>query len=295
VAARTRRLRLGVAISVLPFHDPLRIAEDYAVVDVISGGRLEFGVGRGYQPKEFKGFNIDMAEARGRFLESLDIIQQAWTGEPFSYDGKYYKVRDLAIRPKPVQDPIPVYVASVSPETFELARQRGFSIMGALLTNSAEQLSQQMPKHRAALSDAERWRRPMPIMTPMYVGSTNEEALRDTAAECAWYYRTVGKLLPGQGEAMDPSYAYFRKLAERTGVGDVAQTVARWPIGDADRVSEFIIDLCRRTTADHIICFASIGAMEYRKALANIERIATKVMPRVRAALATDNRTVVHA
>ncbi len=291
-AARTRRLRLGVGISVLPFHDPLRVAEDYAVLDVISDGRLDFGVGRGYQPREFAGFNIDMAEARGRFLEGLDIIQAAWKGEPFSYHGRYRQVRDVVVKPRPVQQPIPTYVASVSPETFELARARGYSIMGALLTNSVEQLARQMPLHRQALPEAERWLRPMPVLTPVYVGSSNEAALADTAEEFGWYYRTVGKLLPQAGEATDPSYAYFRKLADRTGHGDVAQTVARWPVGDVDRVSEFLVDLLRRTTADHLICFASVGAMQYRKALANIERIATAVMPRVRAALAERPRAV---
>lgn len=286
VAARTKSLRLGVGISVLPFHDPLRVAEDYAALDVISGGRLDFGVGRGYQPREFAGFNIDMAEARGRFLESLEIVQTAWKGEPFSYRGKYHGIRDVIVKPRPVQRPIPTYVASVSPETFELARSRGYSIMGTLLTNSADQLARLMPQHRAVTQHAPPVGISMPILTPMYVGRTNEEALIESAGEFRWYYDTVGKLLPKAGEATDPSYAYFRKLADRTGHGDVGQTVARWPVGDADRVSSFCIDLLRRTTANHLICFASIGAMEYRKALRNVERIANEVMPRVRAALA---------
>lgn len=285
VAARTKSLRLGVGISVLPFHDPLRVAEDYAALDVISGGRLDFGVGRGYQPREFAGFNIDMAEARSRFLESLDIVQTAWKGDSFSYHGQYHEIRDVIVKPRPVQAPIPTYVASVSPETFELARNRGYSIMGTLLTNSAEQLARQMPQHRAAMRDAAHARMTMPILTPMYVGSSNEEALTETASEFRWYYDTVGRLLPKAGEATDPSYAYFRKLADRTGHGDVGQTVARWPVGDADRVSDFCIDLLRRTTANHLICFASIGAMEFRKALRNVERIATEIMPRVRAAV----------
>jgi len=295
VAARTKRLRVGAAISVLPFHDPLRVAEDYAALDVISEGRLDFGVGRGYQPKEFAGFNIDMAEARGRFLEGLEIVQTAWRGEPFSYRGRYRDIRDVVIKPLPVQKPIPTFVASVSPETFELARAQGYSIMGTLLTNSVEQLARQMPLHRAALGDGPQAKMPMPILTPMYVGRTDEEALAESAEEFSWYYNTVGKLLPKPGEATDPSYAYFRKLADRTGHGDLAQTIARWPVGGVDRVADFCIDLLRRTTADHLICFASIGAMEFRKALRNIERIASDVMPRVRAAFAEPARSLAHA
>ena len=90
LAQRTTSMRLGSAVAVLPFHDPIRLAEDYAALDVISGGRLEFGVGRGYQPKEFAGFGIDMADARDRFWEQLDVITSAWKGEPFSHQGRFF-------------------------------------------------------------------------------------------------------------------------------------------------------------------------------------------------------------
>lgn len=289
LAARTRTLRVGAAISVLPFHDPIRVAEDYAVVDVISDGRLDFGVGRGYQPREFEGFGIDMAEARGRFLESLQIIQQAWRTGQVTFEGDYYQYRDLPFRPAPVQEPVPTYVASVSPETFDMVQTWNYGIMGSLLTNSVGQLGPRLSEFRANLPEAERWARPIPVMTPVYVGETMEAAFEESLPEFTWYWQTVGKLLPSKGAAMDKSYAYFQKLGERTGGNqDVAGAMARWPVGDADHVTNYLIDLCRRTTADEIICFASIGAMPYRKAVANLERIAGEVMPRVRKALAEE-------
>lgn len=290
LAARTQKLRLGAAISVLPFHDPIRVAEDYAVVDLISGGRLDFGVGRGYQPKEFAGFGIDMAEARGRFLESLDIIQQAWREGRVDYQGEFYRFDDLLFRPPPVQSPIPTYVASVSPETFDMVRTWGYGIMGSLLTNSVGQLGPRLTEFRDGLPEASRWAKPIPVMTPVYVGETMDSAFEESLAEFTWYWETVGKLLPAKGEVLDKSYAYFQKLGERTGGdADIPRAMSRWPVGDVDHVAAYLTDLCRRTTADEIICFASIGAMPYAKAAANVERIAGEVMPKVRAALAEDS------
>lgn len=288
IAARTKTLRLGAAISVLPFHDPIRIAEDYAVLDVVSGGRLEFGVGRGYQPKEFAGFGVDMSEARARFLESLEIIAQAWSGKPVDFEGKHYAYKGIEVRPAPVQRPVPRYVASISPETFELARGWDLGIMASLLTNSAKQVNHGLSTFRANLPEARKWSQPIPILTPVYVAASMDAAFAESLPGCQWYWDTVGKLLPQKGEKLDASYQYFQKLGEKTGGGaaDLARTMARWPIGDADHVSDFLIDLCRQSTADEIICFASLGAMPFEQARANIERIARDVMPRVRAAFA---------
>lgn len=287
LAARTKKLRLGAAISVLPFHDPIRIAEDFAVVDVISDGRLEFGVGRGYQPKEFKGFGIEMGDARARFLESLEVVNRAWYQEQFDYNGKFYSYQGISLRPKPVQDPVPTYVASISPETFDLARQWGHGIMASLLTNSAKQIIQGLSNFRAGLSLERRWTQPIPILTPVYVGKSMDAAFAESLPGCRWYWDTVGKLLPQKGEKMDSSYHYFQKLGEKTGGGaeDLSRTMSRWPIGDANYVSEFLVDLCRKSTSDEVICFASLGAMPLKQAIENIERIARDVMPRVRAAL----------
>lgn len=294
LAARTNRLRLGSAISVLPFHDPIRVAEDFSTVDVISGGRLDFGVGRGYQPQEFRGFGIDMSEARGRFLEALDVIDMAWRDGYVDHRGQYYRYDDLKIRPEPVQSPVPVYIASVSPETFQLVRESGRHIMGSLLTNAREQLSEKLSTHRATLPLRDRGRVRMPVMTPVYVAESNDAAYREAMPEYTWYWDTVGKLLPKADDKLDDSYAYFRKLAERTSGGrdDIARAMARWPIGDADRVTNYLIDLARNSTCDEIICFASLGAMDFCKAAKNLERIAGDVMPRVRAALAEDDAKV---
>ena len=118
VAARTSRIKIGSGIVVLPFHHPLRAAEDAAMVDQLSGGRLMYGFGRGYQSIEFQGFDLSLEEARERTDEALDILKLAWGDGPFSYNGKYTRVENVNVLPKPIQRPHPpLWTAAVSPQT----------------------------------------------------------------------------------------------------------------------------------------------------------------------------------
>ena len=107
IAARTRRIRIGLAVTLLPLYHPIHVAEDVATLDHISQGRVEFGVGRGTFPDTHDGFNSPFAESRERFDEYLEVILKAWTTERFSFSGKYYRCEDLYVRPKPVQMPHP--------------------------------------------------------------------------------------------------------------------------------------------------------------------------------------------
>src|ERR671936_1917366 len=97
VAARTKRIRIGTAVTLLPLHHPLSCAEQAATADLLSGGRLEFGVGRGSIPTQFHGFRVPVEENRARFDECLEIIRRAWTEERFSYHGAFYQVDDVAV------------------------------------------------------------------------------------------------------------------------------------------------------------------------------------------------------
>src|SRR4029453_13490096 len=129
VAARTTRIRVGLAVQVLPLANPLRVAEEAAIVDHISEGRLLFGVGRSSFLESYHGYNVDYAESRALFSESLEIIRRAWTEEPFSYAGKYYQFRDVTVVPKPYQKPYPpIRVAVESRDTFALVGQLGLPI-----------------------------------------------------------------------------------------------------------------------------------------------------------------------
>lgn len=112
VAAITRQIKLGSAVAVLPFDNPLRVAEDFAMVDILSGGRLEFGVGSGYLEHEYAGFDLDPQERRARFDESLDIIRKCWTGDKFSFAGNHFKINAVRLNVVPLQSPSPpIFIA----------------------------------------------------------------------------------------------------------------------------------------------------------------------------------------
>lgn len=125
LAQRTRRIRLGTAISILTFHDPRRIAETYAMLDLLSGGRLVFGVGSGYLPHEFAGYGLDPAEKRGRFDESLDIVKRLMAGETLSYQGKYSRSEKVVLNVRAHQDRVPpIHVAVLAREAaYHVGRQ----------------------------------------------------------------------------------------------------------------------------------------------------------------------------
>lgn len=137
IATRTSRIRIGTFILILPFQNALRVAEDAATVDILSNGRLDLGVGKGYRVKEFRGFGILREQREARLEEDLEVIRQAWTQERFSFDGQFYHLTDVSLSPRPVQKPHPpIWVGARGKKAVERAARLGFHLMG---TSEAEQ------------------------------------------------------------------------------------------------------------------------------------------------------------
>jgi alkanesulfonate monooxygenase SsuD/methylene tetrahydromethanopterin reductase-like flavin-dependent oxidoreductase (luciferase family) len=131
LAARTRSLRVGTAVTVLPWHNPVLLAEQAAVLDLMSGGRLDLGIGKGYRWNEFNGFCIPMEEAEARFDEALDVMKKAWTSrERFSHGGRYWRFNDVVVEPKPAQTPHPaLWMAAGSAATIRRVAERGANLL----------------------------------------------------------------------------------------------------------------------------------------------------------------------
>jgi alkanesulfonate monooxygenase SsuD/methylene tetrahydromethanopterin reductase-like flavin-dependent oxidoreductase (luciferase family) len=128
---RTKKMRLGPAVAVPAFHNPLVLAEEYAFADNLCGGRLDFGLGSGFSPVEFKTFGITIEEAKERFWEATDIILKAWRQDEFSHQGKYYQFENVSLHMKPLQKPMPpVWMAASSDDTLAKAGELGLPIMG---------------------------------------------------------------------------------------------------------------------------------------------------------------------
>ncbi len=130
VAQRTSRIAIGTAVVVLPFNHPLRTASDFALIDVLSHGRLKFGVGRAYQPHEFTGLGVPMDQSREMYAEALDIVLRAWTHETIQHEGRFWTIPEpVEVLPKPVQQPHPpVYQATISPDSFLAAARDGVNL-----------------------------------------------------------------------------------------------------------------------------------------------------------------------
>lgn len=131
LAARTERIRLGTGVVVLPWHNPVTMAEQIATLDLLSDGRAEIGVGKGYRPYEFTGFNIPQAEAAERYEEGLAVMLQSWTAtERFSHEGKFWKFNDIIVEPRPIQRPHPpIWIGAGSQSSIEKAAANGFNLL----------------------------------------------------------------------------------------------------------------------------------------------------------------------
>jgi alkanesulfonate monooxygenase SsuD/methylene tetrahydromethanopterin reductase-like flavin-dependent oxidoreductase (luciferase family) len=130
VAARTRRLRIGTAVSLAAFYHPLRLAEEVALLDIFSGGRVNWGAGRGFDRTEFRAFGVTPEESAERFHESVEIVLKAWSNERLTHEGRYYSFADVEVLPKPRQKPHPpVWLAASSEEAIRRAAAKGFTIL----------------------------------------------------------------------------------------------------------------------------------------------------------------------
>ena len=177
IAARTERIRTGLAVQVLPLTNPLRVAEEAATVDHISKGRFDFGIGRSGLTRYYQGYNIPYSESRPRFLEALEIIMKAWREDSFSHDGEYHSYQDVAVTPKPYQQPYPpVRVAVAGEDTFPLIGRMGHPIF--ISANTGRQaLKERLAAYREKLAESGASGPPdVAIRVPVYCAETTEKA-----------------------------------------------------------------------------------------------------------------------
>jgi alkanesulfonate monooxygenase SsuD/methylene tetrahydromethanopterin reductase-like flavin-dependent oxidoreductase (luciferase family) len=183
IAARTNRIRIGLAVQVLPLTNPLRIAEEAATVDHISKGRFNFGIGRSGLTKYYEGYNVPYAESRGRFFEALEIILKAWRQEQFSHDGAYFSFHDVTVVPKPYQQPYPpIRVALASADTFSLIGGMGHPIFISANT-PPPQLRERLELYGKARQEAgHSGPSDIALRIPAYVAETAERARSEPEA-----------------------------------------------------------------------------------------------------------------
>jgi alkanesulfonate monooxygenase SsuD/methylene tetrahydromethanopterin reductase-like flavin-dependent oxidoreductase (luciferase family) len=234
LAAKTKRLRLGTAVTVLPWHNPVLVAEQAATVDVLSGGRLDFGIGRGYRASEFRGFCIDPAEAQERYDEALEVIRKAWahpTG--FTHHGKRWNFDQAIVEPTPVQKPHPpLWIGAGTAPVLETAGRLGLNMLLDQLA-APEVLGERVAIYKRAVEATGRIYDPMRLaVTRTLCLAMNETEREQRLAERAQFLEQVRRLTQAPGQtstlAMANTPAEARKASEAAALlGDPEEIIAR--------------------------------------------------------------------
>lgn len=295
IAQRTQRIRLGIAVNLLPLWHPVRNAEEGATVDILSNGRLEFGVGRGTIPLHFAGFDRSRDDSRARFEETLDIITRAWTQESFSYDGAYYKIPETSVVPKPVQQPHPpIRVAANSPETAVFAGRTGYPIFVASVTNPLPKMFEQVATYRRA------WEEHTPrngagsapaqdvsSMFFMHPGDSLAQVRATVEPSIQNYFRSVLGMMTSAGGRQEDSESYryteeLRRNLERITFENVVESMAVF--GSSDECVDRIRGLHAELGMNELICWFNPGGLvPHEQVKSAMTRFASEVMPALKA------------
>ena len=279
-ASRTKTLRLGTGVSLIPLHHPLRLAEEYAMLDVLSGGRLDYGVGRGFLSYAYDLFNIDMAESHERYHEGVELIIKAWTAEgPFSFDGRFWKLRDYEFFPKPVQKPHPpVFAAGAgTPASFIWAGRLGLHLCTALFGPDKTLLTNGLKSYRETLASNgyDPAQRTVASVTQMYCAETKAEALRHGGQYTVNYYKFFANL-DSRGSQPSGARALGHVKIEDL---DAANLVL---LGDPDDLVPRITDVRDTFGVDLLLFEVAQGGASQEEVLRSLRLFAKYVMPKLK-------------
>ena len=285
LAGLTDTIRLGTAVTVLPFHNPVQLAEQTATVDVLSNGRLDLGVGRGYQWGEFHRMNIPMDEASRRFEESMEVLTRAWTsGEPFDHRGEFWSFNDMTVHPRPVQQPHPpVYVAASGADSVARVVRNDWN----LLIGQGEtygQVSKQIEFYQDALAETEAdfARDRVVVARAMHTAPTTEQARSEAEIPFMWFKQTGQEVSapPGhQVELLPEEYAAYRSRYSPDAKFDYPAMCDNVMLfGSPDYIAEQVANL-RESGVENLIFFVNFGGIESQRVLDSLELFAAEVMP----------------
>jgi alkanesulfonate monooxygenase SsuD/methylene tetrahydromethanopterin reductase-like flavin-dependent oxidoreductase (luciferase family) len=282
VASRTKRLKLGPATVVLPLNHPLRMVEEFNLLDVLSDGRAVFSAGRGYDAGEYGPFGASCGDSRAVFDEPMEYMMAAWRQSPFEFRGAYYSTPEpLTVVPRPVQQPHPdVYVACFSRPSMELAaRLRVNTIFApfaaAMLFGSVQEAAREST--RMALEAGH----PDPkVMCSYFVSVAHSAEEADRARERLLHYlRHVIPVLPSNRRTTPPHIAYFADIVERLRAMKPSQLGDRSIVtGDAEHCLE-VLEQCEDGGLAEVILYFNFGELDHKDTLRAMERFAREVMP----------------
>ncbi len=291
IAAVTKTCRIGTAIALSPLYGhPLRLAEDFVVVDNLSGGRLDIGLGQGYRPHEYEALGLDYKRRTRAFEEGLEVLELAWTGERFDYDGQIYQTRGGILRPLPIRPGRPpLWIGATAPA----ARARVVRHRAGLALNPLADL-ESTARHIAAFDReaAAAGLQPLPkaISREILIGDSAQDALRRHKDGLDFMYRVQYSPERTGMTYVDPATGQRAPLtADNPHYLSQAYVQERWWLGSPDEVADSIVEWQHRLKLDVIRFNPRYPGLSVKDGLAEVELMMTKVAPRVRERLAHIN------
>jgi alkanesulfonate monooxygenase SsuD/methylene tetrahydromethanopterin reductase-like flavin-dependent oxidoreductase (luciferase family) len=274
LAARTERIRLGSAVAVLPFHDPVRLAETAALVDHLSGGRLDLGIGRGYQWSEYNGFGLRLDEGSDRFEECLDVLLRSWSAtEPFAFHGKYASYDAAFPQPKPLQQPHPpIWHATGSDDGFRRCADNGWGVMLPQATPPPV-IAGLVQRFEAQLGGPGSARGRTVLARGMYCAPTTGEALATYVPPYLDTLELAARVSapPTAVDGGSPRNPFQVDDPAAVGEGIVC--------GDPDACAVALQSL-QDIGVDYVIFFVNLGGMDHGQVMQSLRLFAAEVMPR---------------
>ena len=282
IAAQTRRIRLAPAVTVLPLHHPIRVAEQFATIDLLSGGRVDFAAGRGYDRREYLPFHVSFEDNQEIFAEGLEVVRKLWDAEGrISHRGKHYSFDDVRITPRPLQRPIPTYVGSFSKPSIELAARLG---CGLIVAPFAAAITYGGLKQVADLyheTCARHGRKPGRLMCSYFthLADTKEQELAQRERQVRYYRECVIPAFPGDPRTAPPSYRYFVDMVDRLRkVRPEDLTENSVLLGSPARISETLRKVAAAGVAEVILYF-NVGLKPHQQVRDEMARFMEEVAP----------------
>jgi len=285
VAARTKRIRLSPAVTVLPLHHPIRVAEQWATLDLLSGGRVNFAAGRGYDRREYLPFRVSFENNQSIFEEGMNIVRRLWEAdEPISHKGQHYEFENVAITPKPIQRPIPSYIASFSKPSIELAGRIGCGVVvapfaAAMTFGGLRQVADLYHETCAAHNQ-----KPARLMCSYFThfADNKEQEAAARARQIRYYKECVIAAFPGDPKTAPPSYRYFIDMVERLkNVRPEDLTENSVLIGTPGHITE-ILKKVESVGFEEVILYFNVGLKPHPQVREEMARFMEEVAPSFR-------------
>jgi alkanesulfonate monooxygenase SsuD/methylene tetrahydromethanopterin reductase-like flavin-dependent oxidoreductase (luciferase family) len=282
VAARTKTIRLAPAVTVLPLHHPIRVAEQWATLDMLSGGRVDFAAGRGYDRREYGPLGASFEDNQSVFAEGMEIVRALWAGpEPVSYRGRHYQFDGVTITPLPVQRPIPAYVASFSQPSIELAARLGCNLIVAPFAAAMTFGGLKQVADLYGEACTRHGNKPGRLMCSyfLHLSDTPAEEAAARARQVRYYRECAIAAFPGDLASAPPSYRYFVEIVDRLAkVGPQDLTENSVLLGRPAAIVETLKKV-EAAGIDEVILYVNVGLKPHSQVKDEMARFMAEVAP----------------